>query len=177
MAIPKAVPALRRLLGHQGGASAVEFALLTPIALLLLMGSVTLFDLFRHQQNAEKATFTVGDILSRDTAIGGGRVNDMLALLKNMVVVAVDGGLRVSSVVQNSSGLQIVWTQRAGNTVPMPATVDLSKVPTLAVGDSVLITETFAPHRAMFAGFSVDRIIYHNVAITRPRFVQRIAQQ
>jgi hypothetical protein len=64
----------------QRGASMVEFAMLVPVLLLVFLGTNTAFDLFRNAQNVEKATFTVGDMLSRQEVVNAARLNEMLEL-------------------------------------------------------------------------------------------------
>lgn len=167
---------LRRFTRDRLGASAVEFALLVPVLLLLLLGTVTLFDLFRNLQSVEKATFTVGDMMSRETGMDKAKLNSMLALMRQMVPTARDGGLRVSSISRQGEKLIVNWSEPVGDNVPStPLPADI--LPEIADGDSVLLTESFVPHRALadIAGFEV--ILFQARAAHRPRFVSAIKFQ
>ena len=110
---------MRTLLAHwrrdDRGASAVEFALLAPLLLMVLIGTVTLFDMFRNAQNVEKATFTVGDILSRQTTVTQTQLTERLTLLRHMVGTAEDGSLRVSSISKAGGTLKLDWSKVVGN--------------------------------------------------------------
>jgi Flp pilus assembly protein TadG len=169
------MPLLHRFLRNQQGASLVEFALLAPILLFLLMGTVTLFDLFRSWQSVEKATFTVGDIMSRETgALTQSKLESMLALTSKVVTSGAGGGLRVSSIGKKNGVLTVHWTRSVGNHVPA-TTLSLSLVPALAEGDSVLLTESFVPHAGFVNLFGFDTLVFSARAAHRPRFVSAIA--
>ncbi len=163
----------RRFDRDERGTSAVEFALLVPVLLLLLVGTVTLFDLFRTHQNVEKATFTLSDMLSREQTINQAKLNDMLALLRNMVPSSGTGGLRVSSIVKSQGAFSVRWSRSVGSnvpTTPLPGSV----LPDIAEGDSVLLTESFVPYRAFVDWFTVDFITFTGQSAQRPRIVSEI---
>jgi Flp pilus assembly protein TadG len=162
-------------IGDQRGASAVEFALFAPVLLMLLLGSVTIFHMFRTAQNLEKATYTVGDILSRQTVVSNDVMTNMLSLTTHSVAIVRDGALRVTSISRVGSGLVVDWTKTVGKTAAVGNTaLPLSVVPDIANGDSVLVTETFVPYSALVSGFGLDQITFHYRAVQRPRFVGSI---
>lgn len=167
---------LHRFWRNQRGSSIVEFALLVPVLLLLLIGTVTLFDLFRNLQSVEKATFTVGDMMSRQTAMSQSTLDGMLLLMRNMVPTASDGGLRVSSIGKQGGVMVVRWTHQVGSNVPntpLPAGI----IPDVAEGDSVLLTESFVPHQAFSGAFGIGAITFEAQSAHRPRFVSSIAFQ
>jgi Flp pilus assembly protein TadG len=167
----------RAWLRNERGASIVEFALLAPVLLLLLLGTVTLFDLFRTLQSVEKATFTVGDMMSRETgAMTSAKLDSMLTLTRQMVATASDGGLRVSSIIKQGGTMTVQWTRTVGANVPNTA-LNMAVLPDVAEGDSVLLTESFVPHRAFVRLFGIGDIVFGAQAAHRPRFVSSIAYQ
>jgi Flp pilus assembly protein TadG len=173
MSIGRSIRGFKR---NERGTSIVEFALLAPVLLLLLLGTVTLFDLFRNLQSVEKATFTVGDMMSRQTVMNQTTLNNMLTLMRRMVPTASDGGLRVSSILNQSGTLVVQWTRTAGLNVPTTP-VPTNVVPNIANGDSVLLTESFVPHSAFVPAFGIDAITFGAQASHRPRFVTTMAYQ
>lgn len=166
-----------RLRRDERGVSIVEFALLLPVILLLLLGSMTVFDLFRTAQSAEKSAYTVGDMLSRQTAISTSLLNSMLIFVTQTVDFNGTAALRVSSISNNAGKLELDWTRTVGVPAKPLAAIDYAIIPNMASGDSVILTETFIPHRAFVAGFGIDEFIYTNKAVHRPRFVGKIAFQ
>lgn len=162
-----------RLGRDESGSSAIEFALLAPVLVALLLGTVTIFDVFRNVQAVEKATYTVGDMLSRETSVDMAKLNGMLTLMRNIVPTASDGGLRISSISRVDDKFVVDWTRDLGQAVPstpLPA----SLLPTIANGDSVLLTESFVPHRAFIATFGFDFLTFGSQSVHRPRFVSSI---
>jgi len=159
------------------GVSAVEFALLLPVLLTILLGSVTVFDLFRTAQSAEKGTFTVGDMLSRQTSISNSTLNSMLTLLNQTVSHDGTTSLRASSISNNAGTLVLNWSHTVGVPASSLEPIDYAIVPQIASGDSVILTETFIPHEAMVASFGLEEVTFSNKAVHRPRFVSRIAYQ
>lgn len=168
---------IHRWRADERGVSAVEFALLLPLLLGVLLGTVTMFDLFRTAQSAEKGTFSIGDMLSRQTAITSTMLTSMLTFVEKTVDYEGAARLRVSSISNVAGTLVVDWSNTVGNTQLTLAPINNDLVPNIAVGDSVILTETFIPHRAFVAGFGFDRISYNNKAVHRPRFVGKIAWQ
>ncbi|MET0438217.1 MAG: TadE/TadG family type IV pilus assembly protein [Devosia sp.] len=158
------------------GATVVEFALLAPVLLLVLLASVTAFDLFRSAQNVEKATFSIGDMLSRQKTISSSKLADVLGFMRNVAPSSSDGGLRISSVGKKNGVFEVLWSRSVGSNVPTTA-IPTSILPDIANGDTVLVTESFVPHEAMFAGFGLSDVSFTANAVHRPRFVTSIAFQ
>lgn len=167
----------RRFRRDERGVSVVEFALLLPVLLALLLGTVTLFDLFRTAQSAEKATFTVGDMLSRRTAISDSLLNSMVTFIAQTVDYEGQAAIRASSVSNSGGTLVLDWSRVAGNSSITLPQLDYSDLPDLAVGDSVILTEVHIPHRAFVPIIGMDHIVYANRATHRPRFIGKIAYQ
>jgi Flp pilus assembly protein TadG len=165
-----------RLRRNESGASIIEFALLAPVLLFLLVGAVTLFDLFRTQQSVEKATFTVGDMLSRAQVLTENDLDNMLVLLRNIVPAANEGGLRISSIVKSQGSLVVRWSEPVGTAVPSTP-LPTSILPDIAEGDSVLLTESFVPYQAFMTGFGLDFVTFTGQSAHRPRVVSSITFQ
>lgn len=158
------------------GSTIVEFALLAPVLLTLLLGSVTAFDMYRNAQNVEKATFTIGDMLSREKGLTDAKLNDMLVLLRNLVPTSSDGGLRITSLTKKNGVYVVQWTRSKGNNVPTTP-IPVAMVPNIVEGDSIIFTESYVPHVPMVAGFGFGNIVFHSQAAHRPRFVTSIPLQ
>lgn len=169
---------LKRFSRDERGISAVEFALMLPILLAVLVGSVTVFDVFRMAQSAEKSTFTVGDMLSREqNAITDTKLDYLVTFLGQTVDYQGTAALRVSSISKSNGRLVLDWSRVRGDTTIPRSAIPYDIIPDIAPGDSVILTETFVPHRAFVDWFGLDRMIYNHRSVHRPRFVGRIAFQ
>jgi Flp pilus assembly protein TadG len=158
------------------GATIVEFALLAPVLFFVLLASVTAFDLFRSAQNVEKATFSVGDMLSRQQTISYSTLTGALEFMHHVAPSSSDGGLRISSVGKKNGVFDVLWSKNVGLNVPTtPIPTDI--LPDIANGDTVLVTESFVPHEAMFAGFGLSDVTFKANAVHRPRFLAVIPFQ
>jgi Flp pilus assembly protein TadG len=171
------VQLFQKLLRDRHGASAVEFALVMPLLLAVILGTVTVFDLFRTAQSAEKGTFTVGDMLSRQTVINTTTLASMATFIQQSVDFDGTARLRISSISNIAGTLVLDWSQTAGDTGIAIEAIDYSVIPDIAINDSVILTETYIPHRAFVPAFGLDQIVYSNKAVHRPRFVSKIAWQ
>lgn len=166
------------LFRDKSGAVAIEFALVTPLLLIILLGAVTIFDLFRTAQNADKATFTIGDIISRQSVMNGAMMTSMHSLLKHSVGGSQQSAMRVSSIAKTSGNLVLQWSKTVGQAAAVNgAAIPYSIVPNIAEGDSVVLTETFVPRKAIFAGFGVSTFNARTKSAHRPRFVSAITFQ
>lgn len=170
--------AIRRLLHDREGVAAIEFALLAPLLLALLMGTVTLFDLFRASQNVEKATFTAGDILSRQSTINAAYLQSTFSTVTTLVGGdATQISMRVSSIKRTLSTYSVDWSKVTGKAVPLltTSTIPTSRIPDIADGDSVLVIDTFVPHSAIFSIAGFNAITFNSMSAYRPRFTSSIA--
>lgn len=160
------------------GVSATEFTLTVPLLLMLIMGSVAVFDLFRTSQRVEKATFTIGDVISRQTVMSESFLDQTFAIFLRLVSsTPAQSALRVSSIIRNDDEYSIQWTETRGNAGALSGRpVPVDQIPVIANGDSVVLTETFLPHRSFLAAVGAGDIVYENVASYRPRFVGAIAK-
>ncbi|MCW4115306.1 pilus assembly protein [Aurantimonas sp. MSK8Z-1] len=166
-------PAFRR---SREGVSAVEFALLAPLLVLLLFGCFTLFLLFRDGYRAETATFTVADVVSRQSTVSSDFLNTTYAMFLRMLPDTQKGvAFRVSSLKMTGKALHVDWSYPiAPMTALTDATIPASGLPLVADGDSIVVVETsvgYQPATDML-GFASGRYSY--LAANRPRFTAAI---
>ena len=169
---------IRRLVNDRGGVAAIEFALLAPLLLALLMGTITVFDLFRTSQTVEKATFTIGDILSRQTTINTSYLQATFAMLTALAPGdETQMSMRVTSIKRAQNNYSVDWSKFTGKAVPAMTTLTIphDRIPDIADGDSILIVDTFVPHWSIFSIAGLDAVTFSNMSVYRPRFTSSIA--
>jgi Flp pilus assembly protein TadG len=160
------------------GSVAVEFAILIPILLVLLTATVTLFLLFQASKISERATFTVGDIISRRTTVDTAFLDSTYQLFLRMTErSAADVNFRVSSLKKQSGSFTVAWSYAVASQTAL-ANVDIptSKLPLVTDGDSIILVETVVkpPTLRSFTNFSVAD--YANMESLRPRFTAAISK-
>lgn len=136
---------LRRFGRERQGLAALEFAILLPMMIFLLFGSVDLLDMLDTNRRVENAAASLADVVARDTEISNAEVAGLWAALNVLMFpdtgAAVDA--RVTSVtVVSATQARVVWSEGHGMaalvanaTVALPAGM-------MTVGTSVIMTES-----------------------------------
>ncbi|MFB9149642.1 TadE/TadG family type IV pilus assembly protein [Roseovarius ramblicola] len=89
---------LRRIRGDERGVVAVETLIIAPLLMLGLLFSYEAYSMFRQQSLREKATYTVADILSRETAVVTDLYLDNIKRVFDLMSGTDDAQLRISAV-------------------------------------------------------------------------------
>lgn len=171
--------ALRRFLDDRRGVSAIEFAIIAPVLLLLLLGGTTIFVLVRESRMTERATFTVSDLISRATAVTPSELSTQHALFLAITRhPADDVRFRVTSLKKvegkkkGESLFEIDWSWAAA---PQVRRTDVASIagtlPLVAVGDSALLVETSLTSKPLFSYLGLSPQTFTFVSANRPRFV------
>lgn len=151
---------------------------MAPTFVALLLASVTLFTLVRVGVNSEKATFTVGDLVSRQTTVNDAFLAQLRQTFEHMVQGSDAGtGFRVTSVTKTNKKLSVDWSYAVS---PMSAltttTVPVAALPDIAEGDSLVLTETSVPYAPIFSSFGFLSGKHTNLSANRPRFTTTITR-
>ncbi|WP_294608474.1 TadE/TadG family type IV pilus assembly protein [Roseovarius sp.] len=112
---------LRRFFSNEHGTAAVETIIMAPFLIVGLVFSYEYYELYRHQSQREKATYTVADILSRETAvIKNHYIDNAKSLFDSMTGDQDDNQLRISVVryhVDPDQGIdefELRWSEMRG---------------------------------------------------------------
>ena len=135
----------KKLWRDKSGVAGVEFALVLPFLLVLLLGSAAFFDYFKHRQALDRAVHTAGDILSRQNVL----TPTDIAINRRLLVALTPGdndqlSMRVTSVAMQSGTIYRQWQHLEGPAWQGPA-FDESLISEIAEGDSILVVEAFMP--------------------------------
>ena len=77
--IPMAFSRIRsRWLGDRSGSVVVEFALVVPILLTLLLGAVETVNLLRVDSKVQNVAFATGDLITQKKDLSNARLTDIL---------------------------------------------------------------------------------------------------
>ena len=166
----------RRLQRDTTGAAAIEFALIAPLLMLLLFGSLTLFTGWREVQRDEKAAFTVADLISRRTSVDYAFLKNANAIFDHIVLNA-GSPIRVTSLTKQQDKYTVQWSYAVGSFAKMTdAEIPADRIPEIAVGDTLIVTETQSPRLPLMAFMPSTEDLVQTFVTTRPRFVAAISK-
>ena len=136
---------LRRFGRATGGLAALEFAIIAPMMIFLLFGSIELIDMVIANRRVQNVAASVADVISRDTSVsdeeitGLWRATEVLMYPESVTTLRT----RVSSIsIIDSSTARVVWSEGHGLVARVPnTTVDLPDQMMVA-GTSIIYAET-----------------------------------
>jgi len=171
---------LRGFRDEDQGSIAVETIIVIPILFWGYLSMFAIFDAYRQQAINQKAAYTLGDIISRETTpidnnyLIGAR--EMLAYLT--ANETTDVALRVTSVTYDEDNDEYVrfWSEKKGwmpelsNEAIQALRDDL---PVMPDNETVVVVETFVNYDPPFNTGLQNREI-HNFVFTRPRYAPQV---
>ncbi len=172
---------LRIFRAEHSGSVSVEFMLVLPMLFWWYAASFSFFDAFRTHNTSVKASYMIGDILSRQIQVDNDYLDGMETMLKFMTRIETDVWIRVSSVKYTSDqGYSIEWSYSTGTASSLTTAeiytreLDENYLPLMASGETVILSETYVPY---FPSYDVGLLArtWSNVVVTRPRFTSQLA--
>jgi Flp pilus assembly protein TadG len=175
---------LRRLRRDERGTVAVETVLISPLLILGLFFSYEAYGLFRQQSLREKATYTVADILSRETAVVTDTYIDNVKRVFDLMSGTTNSQLRISVVRYRNTPSQGIdefdlrWSEVRG-AGPMTALTDAAvrsahaTFPIMQDGEEIILVES----RGTFASPVTTGYFDNNLLSTRMFVIPRFAPQ
>jgi Flp pilus assembly protein TadG len=138
---------IRRFLVNRRGAAALEFALIVPIMLTLMFGSIEVSELVGADRRVKNMTDSVADVFSRDVRVTNTEANDVLNSAGQMLFPLANQnvGIRISAVEMTTPGNgEVIWSDARGMTAhAIGATIAIPRTPAdnICPGDSVMIAD------------------------------------
>jgi hypothetical protein len=171
---------LRRFRDEERGSIAVETILIIPMIFWVYLTMFSIFDSYRQHSINQKAAYTIGDIISRETTpIDAAYLNGSRELLAYLTANGKNNvAIRVTSVKYDADQEEYKrdWSKKNGwmpvlsNNAVKALKDDL---PVMPHNERVMVVETFVKYEAPFNTGLSDREI-HNFVFTRPRYAPRV---
>jgi Flp pilus assembly protein TadG len=172
------VRTLRRFtVDEKSGLAALEFAIIAPMMILLVFGSVDLIDTLGANKRAQNAAASIADVVSRDDAVSNAEVTGLWAALD--VLMYPDPGasmkMRVSSVrIESATSARVVWSEGRGMTARVANTTVALPAQMMTPGTSVIMTESSFPYTAPLGFLHSGLMNLEHEAYRRSRLVDPI---
>jgi Flp pilus assembly protein TadG len=142
---------LRKIAKAQGGMAAAEFALILPVMLVLVFGSIEVTNALICRTDVSTMAGTAADLVAQETQVGQTDINNVFSALSALVYPYPTTGAQIviTSVIDDGhGGGKVDWSQ-AYNATPRskgtPVTVPTGLITT---GGSVIMSEityTYTP--------------------------------
>ncbi|QUJ78001.1 hypothetical protein KDD17_09230 [Sulfitobacter albidus] len=162
------------------GSIALETMIIIPVLFWVYMAMFSIFDAYRQYALHQKAAYTIGDMVSRETAaIDNDYLDGMHALFDTMTRDPQDSTLRVSLVYYDagSNTIKLDWSQTRGTLMPQLSEDDVTNIkgqlPNMVDAERVLLVETWANYEPPFKT-GLERRVIDNFVFTRPRYAPQI---
>jgi len=169
-------PRLRRLIDDESGVSAIEFAFIAPILVLLYWGLAEITMAMMAERRASHSASAVGDLLAQQQAsITSAGVDQMLNIGVTSMQPFATGtlSLRVTSVQANATGSpQVVWSKAQGPGLSkLGAGATVAGFPTglLAADEAVIMSEVKYTYNTPTMKVINRTLTFEDVFYLRPR--------
>jgi Flp pilus assembly protein TadG len=173
---------LRGFARATGGLAALEFAILAPMMVFLLFGSVELIDMLAVNRRVQNTAASLADVISRDTEVSNSEMSGLWDATDTLMYPEPDTGMQIrvtSILIEDSSTARVVWSEGHGgmgglavnSTYPLPAAM-------MRPGTSVIMTETSFPYTSPLGLLVAGSVNMTHTAYRRSRLVdpiQRVA--
>ncbi|GAA6207141.1 pilus assembly protein [Cognatishimia sp. WU-CL00825] len=175
-----ALKKLKSFTKDASGSVAIETVIILPLLFWAIAAVAIFFDAYRTKSAAEKAAFTISDMLSRETnAITPTYVTNTRSLFDALAKSDTDSSMRISVITWNEDedAYEMEWSQTRGDTyaaLTAQNLIDLKdSLPTMADQDAVILIETqttFDPALDVGLGSrSIETFVF-----TRPRYAPQL---
>lgn len=161
------------------GVSAVEFALLAPVILLMTMGGFETFNLYRFSIKVERTVASIGDITARQAVISESHLSDIFELTaqldERLQIEEENYRVFVVSISNDpEEGLTVNWIRDHGSLAHTSRVAEQTE--TLLASElveseyeSLIASEAIFAYQPIFPGFLFSERLVHKHSFFRPR--------
>jgi Flp pilus assembly protein TadG len=159
------------------GLAALEFAIIAPMMIFLLFGSVDLIDMLGADQRSQNVASSLSDVVARDDAVSNQEITGLWAAIDVLMFPDDTSTLKVrvtSVTIINATTARVVWSEghgiaprTANSTVSLPAQM-------MQAGSSVIWTETDLAYDSPLGFLTTGTVSLKHDAYRRSRLVDPI---
>lgn len=173
---------LRRFARDEDGLVMTEFLILLPLLIWTFMALVVYWDAYRTINAAQKASYAISDLVSRQSNIDRPFIRGMEKVMEGLLGTPNVVSMRITSLQwqENSdgSGQYLVlfsespWSRKPPITVAAAQQLT-DKIPIMSHGDTTVLVETWTNYRPGF-DVGIPFTTFENFIVTRPRYQRRV---
>ncbi len=157
----------------------IEAVLIIPILLWAFLAMYVFFDGYRTQNLNLKASYAIGDLLSREVdPVGPDYIDGLDSIFRYLAHNPEGVWIRVSLVKWNAddSLYELVWsynTKSDADAQPLAPESVKNKLPIMEDQDTIIVVETHADFTPQF-NVSLSDVSLDNFIVTSPRFTSTV---
>lgn len=172
----------RRFAKDEDGLVMTEFLILLPLLVWTFMALFIYWDAFRTINQAQKAAYSVSDLISRQGEdIPPGFIDGMQTVTEYLMNDSPNVSIRVTSFDYNAvtDEQRVLFSRSPGNKMTpltsalLNASAYRDRIPVMAPGDSLVLVETEVLYDPAFE-VGISNHTFDNFIVTRPRTVRRV---
>jgi hypothetical protein len=166
------------------GVIAIEAMIILPMMFWTFMSLFSIFDAFQSYALNQKAAYTIGDAVSRETQpIDAAYLDGMWELFDFLALTREPSALRVTSLLYDGDKFVVDWSQNRGTVEQLDSeTIGADansisywkgRLPVIPTGERVMLVETWDRYDPPFAT-GIEQTVIRNFVYTRPRYAPRV---
>lgn len=167
---------LNKFARAQSGLAALEFAILLPMMVIALFGSIDLIDTLNANKRAQNVAASLADVVARDTEISNAEVTGLWSASDILMYPNTGSGMkvRVSSInIPNANTATVVWSEGHGGYAARTANSSVTLPAAMRnAGTSVIMTETIytytPPLHFLFPSIQLSHTAYRRSRLVDP---------
>lgn len=171
---------LGRLLRCRRGIAASEFALILPLMVLVLVGTVELGNALLLDRKVSRAAHIAADLVAQARQISTGELNDVFQAVEEILQpFPASMAITLTSVYfdPSNSEVRVVWSQtHNGDARSQGSLFTLPQNDMLSAGESVIVAEISYAYSPLFADLILGDITLTDQAYLKPRRVSQVAR-
>ena len=168
---------IRRFRDQEDGLVMTEFLIMLPVLVWTFMALFVYWDAFRTINQAQKANYSISDLISRQENIDMSFINGVQSVTEYLMNNPSSIKIRITSVkyVAGTNKMKVLFSKSPGNALPaltegqMNAPAMRARIPVMANQDSVVIVETQISYNPAFS-VGIPNHFFSNFVVTRPRY-------
>jgi Flp pilus assembly protein TadG len=160
------------------GSAALEFAIIAPMMIMLLFGSVDLLDVLNANKRVQNVASSLADVVARDTEVSDAEIAGLWSAID--VLMFPSGGdavnTRISSIsIESASIARVVWSEGHGMDARQTGTtVDDLPAAMMNPGTSIILAESEFAYDSPLGFLIEDGVTLRHQSYRRSRLVDPI---
>jgi hypothetical protein len=167
---------LRRFRDEEDGLIFAEFLIMLPLLLWTFMALFIYWDAFRTINQAQKAAYSVSDLISRQSEVTVGFLDGLEVVTEYLMNDSPGVSIRITSLEwrEDEDAYRVIFSYSPGNKMPTHTPTTLmaikeERIPDMADNHGAVIVETTVDYDPAI-NIGIPNHSFDNFVITRPRY-------